>query len=124
MGPPMRVEAGFQKKAPGRDDSEHTENQHRRGAPGKIGHVSQVMRFLSKRIDDDLSKTFKVSKWQFDLPRLRPGAGRGNRCISHVRQRKNGSASKVHGRCGDPGDNDAKQDQSQPFSFRQIVQLP
>jgi hypothetical protein len=113
----MRVEAGFQKKAPGRDNSEQTENQHRRSAPGKIGDVSQIMRFLSKRVGYDLSETFKVSEWQFDLALLSPGAGRRNGRISHIWQRKDGSASKVHaGRCN-PGHNDAKQDESEPFSF-------
>ena len=123
MGPPMRVEASFQKKATGRDDSEHAKGQHRRGAPGKIGHVPQVMRFLSKRVGYHLSETFKVTKWQFDLPLLCPGARRRNGRISHIRQRKNGSASKLRASRRNPGNNDAKQDESEPFSVREIIQL-
>ena len=58
----MRVEASFEKEAPGRDDSEYAEKQYRRGAPGKIGDVSQVVRFLAKRVDHGLSKTLKITK--------------------------------------------------------------
>ena len=62
MRAPVRVEACFEKEAPGCDDSDYTEKQYRRGAFGEISEVSQVMRFLAKRVGHGLSKTFKIIK--------------------------------------------------------------
>src|SRR5216117_3620228 len=60
MRPPVRVEACFEKQAPGRDDPDDTEEQQRGGGFGKISEISQVMRFLAKRVGRGLSKTFKI----------------------------------------------------------------
>src|SRR5437867_6136332 len=62
MRPPVRIEACFEKQAPGRDDSDYAEKKYRRGALRKIGKISQVMRFLAKRVGHSLSKTFKITK--------------------------------------------------------------
>ena len=62
MRAPVRVEACFEKEAPGCDDSDYTKKQYRRDAFGKISEVSQVMRFLAKRVGHGLSKTFKIIK--------------------------------------------------------------
>src|SRR4029077_12452212 len=72
MSAAVRVEACFDKQAPGCDNCKHTESQHRGRASGKISYVSQVIRFLSKRVDDHLSEAFKISEWQVDLALLRP----------------------------------------------------
>src|SRR4029077_12312431 len=63
MSAAARVEACFNKQAPGCDNCKHTESQYRGRASGKISDVSQIIRFLSKRVDDHLSQAFKISEW-------------------------------------------------------------
>src|SRR5213080_406124 len=63
MSAAVRVEACFNKQAAGCDNSKHSENQQRGRASGKVSDVSQIIRFLSERVDDHLSQTFKISEW-------------------------------------------------------------
>src|SRR4030095_333530 len=57
------------------------------------------------------------------LTLLSPGAGRWDRGVSHIRQRQYGR-TRQKDRCrGNPSHNDGKQDQSQPFSFREKIKL-
>src|SRR6266568_5388181 len=59
---PVRVEASFEKETARRDNSDNSKNQQRRGAPGKMSEVLQVMRFLLERVDHGLSQTLKISE--------------------------------------------------------------
>jgi len=43
-----------------------------------MGHVSQIVRFLLKRVDDHHSQALEISEGQLDLPLLRPGTGGRN----------------------------------------------
>src|SRR5882762_4492439 len=119
----MWIKASFKKETSGCDDSQDTENQHRRDALGKISDVSQVMPFLSKGVSHDLSEAFKVGEWQFDRALLSPGACRGNGRISYVWQRKNSGASKVRGCRGNPRHADGKQNQGKPLCFGDVIEL-
>ena len=105
----VRIKPGFEKQARGRDYSQDAENQRHSGGFREVSHVSQIMRFLAKRLDDDLPEAFKVSEGQLDLALLRPRVRRRNGSIGHVRQRQNGSASQKHCGGGDPSDNDDEQ---------------
>src|SRR6266567_6833508 len=62
VGAPVRVEASFEKETARRDNSDNSKNQQRRGAPGKMSEVLQVMRFLLERVDHGLSQTLKISE--------------------------------------------------------------
>jgi hypothetical protein len=63
MSTAVGIETGFNEEASGCDDCEYAENQHRRNASGKLSDIPQVIRFLSKRIDNHLPETFKIGEW-------------------------------------------------------------
>ena len=58
----MRVKAGFEKEARRSDDSKDTEHQVGGRSLGNVCNVTQVIRFLPERVDDELPETFEIRK--------------------------------------------------------------